>query len=72
MCNVSRTRYVLNIWKRVAHLQNEKALVSLNISCQHKVQELRYKLPSILHILSVILLILYFYVKHLVTTLASM
>ena len=57
-------RYSLpKIWKRVAPLQKEKTRVALEMACQNKAREMRYKAPRISHIISGLLLSLYLYTE---------
>ena len=59
-----RTRDPPNICNKVATIKKEKAQVALDITCKHKAMELQYKEPRILHIVSGILIRLYFYTEY--------
>ena len=63
ICNVSCPGDLLNIYKRVAPLQKENTRVALDIDCQNKARELRYKATRISHIVAGLLLSLAFYTE---------
>ena len=61
-CNVSMVSELTGIWKTTTLISKEKSQAVVEISCLHRLCEMRYKAPRITHIMVVLILGLIFHI----------